>query len=72
VKLFLSNIIDKLQNPLNQGISHNPKQGTNFMASVNFQALGQAKRQGAKLRSVKNFPLRAGRKQSKEGRAMIE
>jgi hypothetical protein len=35
----------------------------------NFQALGQAKRNGTKLSSVKNFPLSEGRKQSKEGRS---
>jgi hypothetical protein len=52
VKLFSSNIIDKLRNPLKQGISHNHKPGENLMAKGNFQALGQAKRQGAKLQSV--------------------
>jgi hypothetical protein len=48
LKLFLSNIIDKLQNPLKQGISRNHKQGRNFMASVNFRALGKVNRQGTK------------------------
>jgi hypothetical protein len=42
------------------------------MASVNFQPMGQVNRQGTKLPSVKSFPLSEGRKQSKEGRAMIE
>ena len=67
MKLFSSNIIDKPSNPLNQSVSHNHKQGRNPKASVNFQALGQANRQGTKLRSVKSFPIRVGRKQS-EGR----
>jgi hypothetical protein len=44
-------IVDSLPNPLNSSVSLNHKQGTNLEASVNFQALGQSKRQGAKLRS---------------------
>jgi hypothetical protein len=35
--------IDHLPNPLNQGIFHNHKQGTNPKASVNFQPMRQAK-----------------------------
>jgi hypothetical protein len=36
--------IDHQPNPLKQGISRNLEQGKNLEASVNFQALGQAKR----------------------------
>jgi hypothetical protein len=49
LKINLPNSVDSLPNPLNSSVSLNHKQGTNFTASVNFQALGQAKRQGAKL-----------------------
>jgi hypothetical protein len=52
LKINYANIIDKPLNPLNQGIPRNHKRRTNLMASVNFQALGQVNRQGAKLQSV--------------------
>jgi hypothetical protein len=52
LKINSSNIIDKPSNPLFPSVSLNHKQGRNHTASVNFQALGQAKRQGTKLRSV--------------------
>jgi hypothetical protein len=52
LKINYVNIIDKPQNPLFPSVSRNHKPEANLMAKGNFQALGQAKRQGAKLRSV--------------------
>jgi hypothetical protein len=43
LKINYANIIDKPSNPLKQGISSNHKPGENLTASINFQALGQAK-----------------------------
>jgi hypothetical protein len=57
LKLFSSNKLDQQLNPLKQGISRNHKPGENLMASVNFQPMRQVNRQGAKLPSVKLFPL---------------
>jgi hypothetical protein len=54
-------------NPLNSSVSLNHKQGTNPKAKGNFQALGQAKRQGAKLPSVQSLPI-GWRKEAKQGR----
>jgi hypothetical protein len=42
LKLFSSNSIDKLSNPLKQGISLNHKRETNPKAKGNFQPMGQA------------------------------
>jgi hypothetical protein len=51
LKISYAFIVDTLPSPLNSSVSLNHKQGINLAASVNFQALGQAKRKGAKLRS---------------------
>jgi hypothetical protein len=49
LKLFSSNVVDKLSNPLNSSVSLNHKQGENLTTKGNFRAPGQAKRQGTKL-----------------------
>jgi hypothetical protein len=48
LKINHANIIDQQPNPLKQGISRNHRQEENLKAKGNFQALGQANRQGAK------------------------
>jgi hypothetical protein len=44
LKINYANIIDKPLNPLKQSVSRNHKQGTNLMASVNFQPMRQVNR----------------------------
>jgi hypothetical protein len=58
LKINYNFMLAKPTNPLFPSISRNHKQGTNLMASVNFQPMRQVNRQGTKHPSVKIFPIR--------------
>jgi hypothetical protein len=69
VKLFSSNIIDKLRNPLKQGISHNHKPGENLMATRKLSAheTSETPRCQAIASLVTPYEVKEGSK-AKEGR----
>jgi len=68
VKLFLSNIIDKFRNPLNQSISHNHKQEANLMAKAKLSDTRTIKppRNQASKRPVIPVRVKEGSKARKE------
>jgi hypothetical protein len=58
VKLFLSNIIDKPLNPLNQSISRNHKQGTNPKATRKLSAHGTSETPGCQASKPLVIPIK--------------